>query len=132
MQGSCLMRVSLNRSALCRAEARDAANHAVKLGQRAVVDVPRVTALMAATPNPFRDASVLAFSLARRGPVQLVVYSVDGRKLRTLANDTREAGVYRFAWDGRDDRGNSAKPGVFFARLTTADGHFTRTVLKIQ
>ena len=117
---------------LARAEARDAANHAVKLGQRAVVDVPRVTALMAATPNPFRDASVLAFSLARRGPVQLVVYSVDGRKLRTLANDTREAGVYRFAWDGRDDRGNSAKPGVFFARLTTVDGHFSRTVLKIQ
>jgi hypothetical protein len=88
--------------------------------------------LVGASPNPFRETAMLAISLAKRGPVQLAIYSVDGRRMRMLANDVREAGSYRLVWDGRDDRGNALKPGVFFARLTTGEGRFTRTVLKVQ
>ncbi len=117
---------------IARADARDAANHPVTLALAGAPATPRATELMAATPNPFQDQSLLAYSLARRGPVHLAIYSVDGRRVRVLVNDTRAAGVYRCAWDGRDDHGNAARPGVFFARLATADGHFTRTVLRVQ
>ncbi len=117
---------------LATTKARNAANRPVALGTRGERAVPRLTELMAAVPNPFRDGSVLEFSLAKAGPVQLAIYSVDGRKVRVLANDTRAAGTYRLAWDGRDDRGNAARAGVFFARLTTADGHLSRMVLRIQ
>ncbi len=117
---------------LSKADGRNAANAHVALGLAGVAATPRVTQLMGAAPNPFQNRSVLAFSLAKRGPVQLAIYSVDGRKLRTLANDTREAGTYRFAWDGRDDRGNAVQSGMFFVRLSTGEGRFSKTLLRIQ
>ena len=116
---------------LAKVEARNAANHPVSL-DGAHVAAPTATEFLGGRPNPFRESSLLGCSLAKRGPVQLAIYSVDGRRMRTLANDTRDAGVYRIAWDGRDERGNAVRPGVFFARLTTVDGHITRTLLRVQ
>jgi hypothetical protein len=33
-------------------------------------------------------------------------------------------------WDGRDDNGTSVKPGLYWVRLTTRDGNFSRTVIR--
>jgi len=47
---------------------------------------------------------------------------VDGRRVRRLVGERREAGVYRVSWDGRDERRNPVAPGVYFLRLSTG-GH---------
>jgi hypothetical protein len=47
----------------------------------------------------------------------------------TLADDVREAGTYRLAWDGRDGSGAPVRPGMYYARLSTPDGRFTRTLV---
>jgi len=53
--------------------------------------------------------------------VAIRIYSVAGRPIRTLVNEAVDAGYYEVAWDGLDDRGRAAGPGVYFAVLT-ADG----------
>jgi hypothetical protein len=35
-------------------------------------------------------------------------------------------------WNGRDDSGNTASAGVYYARLVTAQGHFTRIVTYLK
>ena len=70
----------------------------------------------------------LSFSLAERGPVDLRIYSVDGRLVRTLVSGTQEPGYYRPVWDGRDDHGNAMSAGVFYARLVAGRVHMTRTM----
>jgi len=52
------------------------------------------------------------------------VYGVDGRKVATLASGVQEAGSYRLTWDGA-----GARPGLYYARLTTPEGKFTRTLV---
>lgn len=68
-------------------------------------------------PNPFSRATRIAFDLPRAGPVELMIYGVNGRLIRRLVNDTREAGRHTADWDGRDDGGEKVGSGIFFYQL---------------
>ena len=94
--------------------------------------LPARTALAAPAPNPFRQATRLEFALAQPGRVELAIYGVDGRRLRTLVSEAREAGIFRMEWDGRDDHGGIVKPGVYYARLATHQGSFTRAIVRLR
>jgi YVTN family beta-propeller protein len=84
-------------------------------------------------PNPFRASTGVSFGLARRGSVDLVVYDVLGRRVRTLARGlTLGAGPQSIRWDGRDDSGRSIGSGVYFVRLKTGSGQWTKPVIRIR
>ena len=98
----------------------------------AVPALPTVTAFLSPSPNPFKENSALTFSLARPGPVALEIFSVDGRRVRSLVQGARDAGEYRMTWDGRNDRGELVGAGVYYARLSTGQGQFRHTVVKLR
>ena len=50
--------------------------------------------------------------------VSVRVYSLAGRPIRMMVNEILQPGYYALAWDGMDDRGQAAAPGVYFAVLT--------------
>ncbi len=115
--------------------ARDSANGPLDAG--AVLSAarpvpPAATLLLAPLPNPFRGEVTLTFGLARSGPIVLEVYSVDGRKVRTLASGQREAGIYHIGWNGTDDARRSISPGVYYARLTAAGHTFTKRLVYLR
>ena len=85
-----------------------------------------------AKPNPFSQTVTLSVRLAVGGPVDLMIYSVTGRKIRTLVRGVREPGRYDLVWDGRDADGEAVTAGVYFARLTTPQGRFHRTVTYLK
>ncbi len=70
-----------------------------------------------------RQALVL-FSLAKSDRVQLKVYDVTGRLIRTLADRVFDAGPHNLTWDGVDDHGSLVPRGVYFARTTFAGQNF--------
>jgi len=71
-------------------------------------------------PNPFNPTTTITFTLGARGHVELIVYDVAGRRIRTLVSGVRSAGsTYPAEWDGRDDGGRPVASGVYFYRLTT-------------
>jgi hypothetical protein len=120
---------------LASAEGRDGANQKVALGMGATVGarvVPTVTSFAPPMPNPFAGTTTLAFALAQAGPVELAVYGVDGRRIATLVQETREPGQYRLTWDGRDAGGQPVRSGLYYARLTTPQGRFTRTLVLMK
>ena len=120
---------------LTAVDGRNAGNEQVVVSQseRLVAPkVPTVTQLAFAQPNPFRGSATLAFSLAQRGAVELAIYSVDGRRVRTLVSEVREPGEYRQTWDGRDDQGSAASAGVYYARLATGKSHYTRSIVYLK
>jgi hypothetical protein len=120
---------------LARLEARDAANRPIGAeGIEATVrpERPLETLLLAPAPNPSSGAAGLVFSLASAGAVELTVYGVDGRRVRTLVREGREAGVYREAWDGRDDGRHAVGSGVFYIRLVAGGRRFTRMLVLLK
>jgi hypothetical protein len=76
-------------------------------------------------PNPFNPATTIKFSLEKRGSVDLSVYNILGRKVKTLANTEMDAGPHDVLWDGTDDSGDMAASGVYFYKLEA--GNFVKT-----
>ncbi len=78
---------------------------------------PRALALAEPFPNPARDRAMVSFGLPRAGSVQLAVYSVDGRLVRTLVNGWLGGGQYSMPFDLRDAAGRALAGGLYFERL---------------
>jgi hypothetical protein len=68
-------------------------------------------------PNPFADETRLALDLAGAGRIDLTLYALDGRPVRTLRAESADPDSQVVAWDGRDGAGRPAPSGVYFARL---------------
>ncbi len=84
-------------------------------------DLPLSFAAYRPIPNPFTARSSIRFDLpsAPGGtwPVDVSVYSVAGRKVRTIVREPLAAGRYSYDWDGRDDGGVRLAAGVYFLQI---------------
>jgi hypothetical protein len=73
-----------------------------------------------AQPNPFAGSTNLSVGLPAAGSVDLKVYDNNGRVVRTLASGTAVGTRALFPWDGRDERGQTVAPGIYFYRVKSA------------
>jgi len=81
---------------------------------------PRSFTLFPNRPNPFPLATSIAFEVPlRQESVELTVYDVQGRRVKTLHTGPMEAGRFSLMWAGQNDRGESVASGVYFYRLST-------------
>ena len=88
--------------------------------------------LASPTPNPFLGRATVRFGLAREGDVQLELFDVTGRSVRTLAAGKHAAGEHTLTWDGRDGQGHQVKAGVYFVRLRTPSRTFHSRVVSLR
>jgi hypothetical protein len=66
-------------------------------------------------PNPFHSGMRMAYAVPAGGAeVNIRVYDVAGRVVRTLVSGARAAGLHMAEWDGRDDRGETVGKGIYF------------------
>ena len=80
--------------------------------------------------NPFGSEAELAFSLPEASPIDLAVFDVEGRRLRSLAEESVEAGIHTRTWDGRAADGRKVAAGVYVVRLATDQGEQSLRLVK--
>lgn len=79
-----------------------------------------------AWPLPYRsgDLQISFSSFGGRGGgmgvVDIAVYNVAGRRIRTVTRSAFPAGQHLVLWDGRDDSGALVRSGTYFLRATSA------------
>ncbi|HPX67495.1 MAG TPA: choice-of-anchor J domain-containing protein [Candidatus Syntrophosphaera sp.] len=78
---------------------------------------PALTGIEGNFPNPFNPETNIRFSLARSGPVELGVFDLRGRKLKTLVNSYLPSGHHTTVWNGLDDAGRQVSSGVYLCKL---------------
>jgi hypothetical protein len=88
--------------------------------------------LATARPNPFSRSTAIRYAATDGGPVELVVYDLSGRRVRTLVHGTVSAGEHEVAWDGRDDSGRRLAAGVYFCRFRMGAAAETRRLVLVQ
>jgi trimeric autotransporter adhesin len=76
--------------------------------------------LRAAYPNPFNGGTTVRFELAEDADVQLAIYDVKGRLVRTLVDAPLQADTYEMKWNGRAENGADMPSGVYLVRLQAA------------
>jgi hypothetical protein len=69
------------------------------------------------TPNPFAATTAILFTTASASDVQLRIYDLAGRVVRTVLDRPLGAGRHQVFWNGDDDTGRPVAKGIYFTRL---------------
>lgn len=80
-------------------------------------------------PNPFHPATTFRVELAEPSRIVFAIYDATGRRVRTLIAGVRPRGVSEVVWNGADDRGAPAAPGVYFGTLRVGSRRLTTKVV---
>lgn len=84
----------------------------------------RQFAILGLYPNPFGKKNTLHYSLAEAARIQIDLYDVKGRKLRSLVNEKMPAGIYSLELDGE-----GLENGTYFYRILVDDRLTTAKVV---
>ena len=95
-------------------------------------ELPMVTQLRGNFPNPFNPSTKIRFDLAQGGRVDLVIFDLRGRRVRTLVSGEMEPGRPVVVWDGKDDTGRSVASGMYIYRLVTGTFRDTRKLMVLR
>ena len=85
-----------------------------------------------AYPNPSNPRTTIAFTVGVTGRVDLAIFDVAGRRVRTLVARELATGEHRVIWDGRDDSDRELPTGVYLYRVVTASGAGTGKVAMVR
>ncbi|HPG39310.1 MAG TPA: T9SS type A sorting domain-containing protein [bacterium] len=83
-------------------------------------------------PNPFNPATTINFSLPGNETVSLAVFDLTGRKIKTLVNETFNAGNHTVTWDGCNDAGQRVPSGVYLYKIQTGNFSMIRKMTLLQ
>ena len=77
-------------------------------------------------PNPFNPKTTIEYDVRNQTSVEIVIFDVLGRGIRTLVSGEETAGFHRIVWNGQDNNGSQVSSGVYLCTMTTTEG-FTET-----
>jgi len=92
----------------------------IRLNQSAVPtpELPtRRARLLPNRPNPFNPRTELGFEIDASARIDLRIFDLRGRLVRTLDAGRLEAGAHRLSWDGTDAHGREVTSGVYIVGL---------------
>jgi formylglycine-generating enzyme required for sulfatase activity len=67
--------------------------------------------------NPARRTTKISFNLKNAGTVELQIFNISGRQVKSLVSAILQAGDYNTVWDGRGDHGSLLSSGFYFYTL---------------
>ena len=68
-------------------------------------------------PNPFNACTKINYQVKENCRVQIKIYDITGRQVRTLVDEMKSIGHHSVIWDSRDDVGNDLTSGVYLYQL---------------
>ena len=105
----------------------------VKSGASQLTNGGDAVELYRPSPNPFSTSTQLAYAVKAGGEVvDIGVYDIAGRLVRSLASGYQNAGRYQVRWDGTNAAGIRMKSGVFFVRGRIGESQIQARLLLLK
>ncbi|MDG2266019.1 MAG: T9SS type A sorting domain-containing protein, partial [Candidatus Marinimicrobia bacterium] len=94
--------------------------------QVSIIDetLPITYNLYNAYPNPFNPATTIRYELLENGYVNITIYDMLGRQVKTLVNQAQDAGYRSIIWDATNDYGIPVSAGIYLYQIQ-AGGYIT-------
>ena len=83
---------------------------------------PAGFALEANYPNPFNAGTTISYTLPQSVRIRVAVYDMQGRLVRTLADEHQAAGRHTLTWHGDGADGSTLPSGVYLCRMEAEGG----------
>jgi len=72
-------------------------------------------------PSPFTSRTSIEYAVPEAQTVELGIYDLSGRLVRTLTSGHQPAGQHTAYWDGSDRNGDRVASGIYFVRYAAGD-----------
>lgn len=89
--------------------------------------LPQIFSLSQNYPNPFNPSTVINYSLAKSGFVELKVYDILGREVASLVEEKQSIGNYKIEFNA-----SSLSSGIYFYRLQCGDFSETKKLILLR
>ena len=94
--------------------------------------MPGSYSLLQNYPNPFNSTTTLRYDLAGHSNVNIIIYDMLGREVKTLINQTQDAGFKSIQWDGTNDYGKQVSAGVYLYRIQAGEYMQTKKMVFLK
>ena len=83
-------------------------------------------------PNPFNPSTNILFSTPEQGDITIIIYDVNGNRVRLLLNEFKTAGSYKINWDGKNENGFLISGGLYICTITYGDIVQTKKMILLK
>lgn len=102
------------------------------VSQTDIIPTQQILYSLSVNPNPFMTRAHVNYSIPKAQKVEIKVYDVSGRQVKTLYAGFTKPGYYRVTWTGQDDQRRQVASGIYFIRINTSDYESQQKVIFIQ
>jgi photosystem II stability/assembly factor-like uncharacterized protein len=83
-------------------------------------------------PNPFNPSTTIQYQVAKQGNVEVTVFDIGGRTIKTLLNTEQHAGTYTIQWDSKNNEGKLVSSGTYFYQVKSDNVNLVKKMLLIK
>jgi hypothetical protein len=77
-------------------------------------------------PNPFQSETTIRFWLDKPEFINLEIFDMSGKLVRTLINEEKTTGSHSVIWNGKDDNGESLSGRVYLYKFQAGTGYIVK------
>ena len=83
-------------------------------------------------PNPFNPVTTLRYDLPENSHVNIIIYDMMGRHIKTLMDQTQDAGYRSIIWDATNDYGKPVSAGIYLYQIQTGEYLQTKKMVLLK
>jgi hypothetical protein len=83
-------------------------------------------------PNPFNPVTTLRYELPEQATVNITIYNMLGRQVKTLVNQTQGAGYKSVIWDATNDYGKPVSAGIYLYQIQAGKHISTKKMVLLK
>ena len=94
--------------------------------------LPQGFALEQNFPNPFNPLTTLRYDLPENSLVNITIYDMLGRQVKTLMDQTQDAGYRSVIWDATNDYGKPVSAGIYLYQIQAGEYMQTKKMVLLK
>lgn len=108
----------------------------IRLGVNVVgiqeLNIPVEYELAANYPNPFNPITFIDYAMPEKAHVEMTIYDMNGRIVKTLLDQEMTAGYHTVRWDGCNENGVKVGSGLYIYRLHSGNTVLSQKMLLMK
>jgi len=104
--------------------------HVLGVGDKNLL--PMVFALYQNYPNPFNPITKINYDLPEQSDVTITIYDMLGRQVKTLVNQTQDAGYKSIIWNATNNYGKPVSAGIYLYQIYAGNNMQTKKMVLLK
>jgi hypothetical protein len=96
------------------------------------ISIPGEFRLSQNYPNPFNPLTTIDFAVPGNADVEIIIFDVLGRRIRSYLFKNRNAGSHRVIWDGKNEQGKAVPSGIYIYQARMGSQKISKQMLLLK